>query len=639
MLDELGFITTEKKVQLKPYVARQSKIYELMNDQEIQIGAGGTLILDTETYINYFIIAFKDIKTGKIIRFELNNQFDKLKLSWIMHSYRIVGFNSIKYDLPLIWLSYAHQNIKMLKEASDVLIFDNIFPNELQRQFNFQIHKTNHIDLIEVCPLKGSLKLYAARLHSKRIQDLPFDISKPLTKEQIEIVADYNLNDLDATELIFNFSKERLDLRQVISIEYKQDLMSKSDAQIAEAVISSEVQKINGRYPKRPIISPGTTYNYNMPHYIDYQIFVLKKLKEEISNAKFIVNQYGRIDLPKALTETSININKSAYRLGIGGLHSFEKNVSYIATEQNLIIDRDVSSYYPTIILNQGLYPLHMGKAFIEVYKGIVQRRLIAKKNKQYTIDKGLKIAINGSFGKLGSMWSILYSPDLMIQITITGQLTLLMLIEMIELAEIQVISANTDGIVILCSSDREADLEKIIKKWENLTGFSTEETRYKAYYARDVNAYFAVKMNNEIKVKGPYSEIGSQSGTQLDNNPASLICSDAIKKLLGENIPIEKTIQECRNLERFVTVRNVKGGAHKDQHYLGKVIRFYYAKNIVGTINYILSGNKVPDTEGAKPTMDMPEQFPDDINYRWYIDKTNEILYEIGYYKETKFF
>src|SRR5216684_8294737 len=144
MLDELGFITTEKKVQLKPYIARQSKNYELMNDQEIQLGAGGTLIVDTETYVNYFLIAFKNIKSSKIIRFELkdNQLFNQQKLSWIMHSYRTIGFNSIKYDLLLIWLAYAWQDLKQLKEASDALIFDNIWTSVLQADYNFKIHKT-----------------------------------------------------------------------------------------------------------------------------------------------------------------------------------------------------------------------------------------------------------------------------------------------------------------------------------------------------------------------------------------------------------------------------------------------------------------------------------------------------------------
>ena len=56
---------------------------------------------------------------------------------------------------------------------------------------------------------------------------------------------------------------------------------------------------------------------------------------------------------------------------------------------------------------------------------------------------------LNGTFGKTGSPYSVLFAPEMMIQTTITGQLALLMLIEHLETASISVISANTDGIVI----------------------------------------------------------------------------------------------------------------------------------------------------------------------------------------------
>lgn len=164
----------------------------------------------------------------------------------------------------------------------------------------------------------------------------------------------------------------------------------------------------------------------------------------------------------------------------------------------------------------------------------------------------------------------------------------------------------------------------------------------YIEYYARDVNAYFAVKESGDIKMKGPYSEVGSQTGTQLDNNPIMLICSDAIKKLLSSGVEIEHTIRGCKDITRFVTVRNVKGGAHKSGRYLGRVIRWYYGKGELGTINYVETNNKVPMTEGAVPLMDLPNSFPADLDHQRYVDEARAILYDIGYLKrpqEVKFF
>ena len=93
-----------------------------------------------------------------------------------------------------------------------------------------------------------------------------------------------------------------------------------------------------------------------------------------------------------------------------------------------------------------------------------------------------------------------------------------------------------------------------------------------------------------------------------------------------------------CKDITRFVVVRNVRGGAHKDGAYLGKVVRFAYYKKCYGTIDYITSGNKVPNTEGAMPLQDLPSEFPSEqIDYQYYINATKEILTDIGYYNKAK--
>src|SRR6266852_3463039 len=251
--------------------------------------------------------------------------------------------------------------------------------------------------------------------------------------------------------------------------------------------------------------------------------------------------------------------------------------------------------------------------------------------------DKGKKIYLNGVSGKWSDPWSKMYSPWNTVHMNLTGQLLILMLAEMLTCQGMEIISANTDGLVVYYKEEDEEKLKYWIKYWEEMTGFVLENAEYTKYYARDINAYFAVK-DKTTKVKGPYSEIGSQSGTQLDNNPNMLICSDAIKLYLSMGKPISDTILECKDITRFIVVRNVKGGAHKNGNYLGKVVRFSYYKKCYGTINYILSGNKVPDTEGAMPLQDSPNEFPAElIDYEYYINKTKEILTDIGYIKRAE--
>jgi len=264
----------------------------------------------------------------------------------------------------------------------------------------------------------------------------------------------------------------------------------------------------------------------------------------------------------------------------------------------------------------------------------------LEKELKQVSVTTdSIKISVNGSFGKLGSKYSALYAPDLMLQVTITGQLALLMLIERIESVGIPVVSANTDGIVMKCPKVRYDELNLIIEQWENDTNFKTEETQYKAVYSRDINNYIAVKTDGKCKTKGAYNNPWSDHKSAIfrfHKNPQTTICIEAVVELISKGNEIEKTISNCNEISKFVAVRNVKGGAVKSGKYLGKVVRWYYAKGEQGYIEYKVNGNKVPKSDGGKPCMGLPAEFPNDIDYDWYIKEAEGILFDIGYYKKA---
>lgn len=647
------FPELQKKVKERTLTVPMERIkrdFALFTDEELYSrDRTAPFVFDIECYPNYFLIAFKCYETGKVVYFERTEtqELNIEKLLWLLISFPIVGFSSETYDIPLTFYALTGASCNQLKAASDDIILNELRPSEVEKRYGFRIFEINHVDLIEVAPLQASLKAYGGRLHADRMQDLPFDPNLPLLPEEIEAVRLYCVNDLDNTLILAKELSPQLTLRYQLSLDYGQDLRSKSDAQIAEAVIASEVAKLNKHFPKRPTIEPGTSFKYEIPDYIQYTTPQLQQTLEVVRNANFVVSDKGSVTMPKEIGKLKIKIGSSVYKMGIGGLHSTEQCVSHKADENTLLIDRDVASYYPRIILNLKLFPKHLTENFLSVYDTIVVSRLKYKKSDKLKADS-LKIVINGGFGKLGSKYSILYSPNLMIGVTMTGQLSLLMLIEMIECAGIPVISGNTDGIVIKCPKARYEDLEAIIKLWEQQTRFETEETRYKAIYSRDVNNYFAIKEKGDekarfledklgCKVKGCYAERGSALNSVLSKNPEHLICSDAVIKLFVNGTPIEETIYNCKDIRRFVTVRSVTGGAEKNGVYLGKSIRWYYAEGIEGTINYVKNGNKVPKSEGAKPLMDLPPSFPNDINYKWYVDKTIETLTEIGYFEKKQ--
>lgn len=634
------------------------KVRVFSQDPFNEFGPGDTVVFDTEHYRNYALYMFKHLKSGKYFFLEkrgAGNFEHGNDLSRAMWFFRVVTFNGQKYDLPMVSLAIQNADTDNLKALSDEIIKDGkIFHNANPGY--------NHIDLWDVAPLpETSLKTYGARLHTKRLQELPIHEAAMLSEEDMDAILDYCCNDCDVTEELWDAMAGAMELREALTAEYKTDLRSKSDAQIAEAVIGSELKKLTGYWPKRPEFDPDFTFQYTAPDFVRFTTPAFQRALETVLSADFKLDKGGSPQMPEAVAGLRTRCGGSVYKMGMGGLHSSEKSTTHRADDEYALIDRDVASFYPRLILNNSWFPEHLGTKFLTIFDTIVERRLDAKaKSKECKkagdpdgarmwaiVSDGLKITINGTFGKLGSMYSTIYSPRLLLQVTITGQLCLMMLIEAIEAIGISVVSANTDGIVIKCPRHREAELNAVVAEWERTTSLETEETRYKMTCSRDVNSYIAVKeepgdptspyfderMGVKSKGAGVYCERGSALNSPLSKNPEYLILNDALVALVATGQRIEDTINACNDIRRFVAVKNVRGGGHQDGQYLGKVVRWYFAQGSFSEINYTGSGNKVGGTDGAKPLMELPDEMPDDLNRQWYIEKAYETLDKVGFF------
>jgi hypothetical protein len=264
--------------------------------------------------------------------------------------------------------------------------------------------------------------------------------------------------------------------------------------------------------------------------------------------------------------------------------------------------------------------------------------RLVAEQAKAKHDTESLKLTLNGTFGKLGSPYSIFYSPDLMVQVTLTGQIAILMLIERLELAGIEVISANTDGIVSKVPRELLDTFRDIFFDWECETGYDTEETEYVSLHSESVNSYIALKKDKktgkiEAKIKGPYgpSGPGLPGASGLKKNPALEVCSDAVVAYLTKGTPIEETIEWCTDVRKFLVVQKVRGGAQKDDEPLGKALRWYHSKDVQGFFHRRDSGNRIGGTEGARLMMELQTALPADLDYDFYVREAYAILQSLG--------
>lgn len=660
-------------------------------------------ITDTECDFLYWLIEFK-LPDGRVFPFEICAEDPKplnyAAIQWFIDNYTLGTFNGKHYDESMIEYAMAGANVHALKKLNDLIIVGGLKRHQFIEMFPGvpRLRNLDHIDIMEVAPgVKLGLKTYMGRMHAPLLQDLSFDPHNPMPIADRQIVRNiYCPNDLLGTKMLFDECADRLALREEIGAEYGIDVRSKSDAQIAEAIFKKKFSfwdEYAGKTitPKPRYVPHGHQFRYTPPAYLQFQTPVMQAAFRTVTDAVFVVNdvdqirrllkQVGYVDksediigpdgkkiktgliMPAEIKALKIPMGSSVYQMGIGGLHSTESGVShYTIMGRHTISDHDVASYYPSLILNSGMYPETLGPEWLTTYRHEYDSRIAAKRAKQKTKANGKKIVLNGTFGKLFSKYSIMYNPEQGLWVTITGQLSLLMLIEALELGGISCVSANTDGIVLCTPVGREWMRDYIIKDWEKRTGLEMEATFYKSIHQRDVNSYVAIKIDGEVKGKGSFAK----SGVENNVHPEKDICKDAVIAYLKAGTPIEQTVRACRDIRKFLIIRNAKGGGVYRGEYLGKTVRWYYAIGSTDSIRGHLDadpgatsaatptrdqfrtkaayekafkgwekaqglGSKVAGSEGCRPLMTLPESMPDDVDHARYIDAAYEMLAGLG--------
>lgn len=584
-----------------------------------------TYVFDSEVLPNYTLISFKDIDTGEYTRFRRSEPRapERLKLFMTQPGATFVGFNSKSFDAPVVYAFCAGCTEAEIKRIANDIISSRMQPWDAMRKYSLPQFKFDHIDLIEVAPSFVGLKAYGARMHMPVLQDMPLAHDAEVTEEQKTEIDTYCDNDLDTTQaLLMSLEKEVL-LRVQMSRQYGADMRSKSDSQMAEqAYISSMgLQRRENQVPRNVTYTPPSFLNFNTP--------ALQALLQRVSAHTFEMKQStGHVVLPDFLGAEQVVFGSGSYQLGVGGIHStHDRSVCYVAGTDSVICDIDAESFYPSLILLAGMYPEAVGPKFLEEYRKIYDRRIEAKRSGDKATNETLKISLNGTFGKLASRWSVLYAPEFMLAVTLTGQFTLLMLIEHLEASGVLTLSANTDGIAVRYARELETEVKKVVSSFEQLTGLRFEFTPYRVLAMKDVNNYIAVKPDRRLKEKGIYAPLS------LKKNPTARVCAASVGQWLANGTPFLETIRRAPFCD-FLSARNVTGGGQQGEAYLGKVVRWYQSNSAtLGPIVYASNGNKVPKTEGARACMVLQckSTHPADLDYGWYHKEAVKIAVAVG--------
>jgi len=582
--------------------------------------------------------------------------------------YYWVGYNNLRFDSQIVeWIirnyDYWHDVprlelcAKIAQKAQDVIHDANydVFPEYREDTLTLKqidLFKINHYDNKN---RMVSLKRLEFEMDLENIEEMPIHHTKvDMTKEDIAITREYCRNDVYATYEFYKVTtgntehplykeNNQIELRLDIEAEFGIPCINYSDSKIGDEMVKKyycEEKNMELKdLPKKGYFRKEIKVKYCIA---DYVKFMTPQLKEFLKRMNKLV-----LGLNDDFKE-SIEFYGNTYTFAKGGLHTENKPEIFEANEEYEIIDWDVSSYYPAIGINNSRYPAHLGKSFLIGYKKMFDRRLELKP--QSKTDKriagivgALKLAVNSVYGKSSDMQSWIYDRQYTMFTTITGELSLLMLIEAYELAGIHIISANTDGVTIRIKKSHIEQMYIINEWWETLTRYELERTDYSKIIFSTVNDYIAVKTNGGIKKKGDFL-----TDFELHKNKSARIVPIALEQYFINNTNVADTITNHRNIYDFA----MRQRANKDFHFEGrskgnvtkynKLIRYY----VSNTGEKLLKVKKEDSASGAASVSQveagewlmtvcnhLDRKHPlDNINHSYYIERANTIINKINY-------
>ena len=350
---------------------------------------------------------------------------------------QMVGFNNAGFDYPVLHLFCQMQGkathadlyqkaMQIIQSRDDEDKFAHtVFPSD---RFVDQIDlfKIHHFDNKAKMT---SLKALEFNMRLDSVEDLPFPVGVSLAYEQVPVLREYNAHDVHATKAFYHESLPMIEFREQLSQKHGKDFLNHNDTKIGAEIFQMALEAAgvpcyeygpNGRQPRqtqRPVIH----------------------LKECIPDwVRFDSPAFNRIHTHlwmQSITETkgvfkdlSAVCGGLEFFFGTGGIHASVENEIFIADDEMMILDLDVTSMYPSIAISQGYYPEHLGPTFVKVYDQLREQRIGYKKGSPE--NAMLKLALNGVYGKSNDKFSIFYDPKFTMSVTLTGQLALAMLAE-----------------------------------------------------------------------------------------------------------------------------------------------------------------------------------------------------------------
>lgn len=589
--------------------------------------------MDYETLSNCFVAVFEHYKTSERKVFtvhKLQNDFEEyidfLKQN-IENKEWHISYNGLAFDGQVThWIIENYDTLTLLDSESIARkIYDYAhiciekgnkkefqdYPIWKMAIGQIDIFKMHHWDN----PAKrSSLKWIQYSMDWDNIIDMPIEHTTEIeTQDQIDLIIKYCINDVASTKEIFNRSKSEIKLRKELSGRYGINLFSASEPRIAKELFAYYLSK-KLQIPKRDLKQMRTRRST-----IKVQDLILPYINFTSPQFQGLLERFKSLELDaeslKGSFKYSLTYKEVKTDFGLGGVHGARVSGIYKSDEDYVIMSSDVTSFYPNLCIRNQWSPGHFPKEeFCDQYEWFFnERKKIPKSNPMNYV---YKIVLNSTFGLSNDVNSFFYDPELCMRITVNGQLSLMMLYEMImeRIPDAFSLMQNTDGVEIKIPRSEIENYLSICKEWEEITNLNLEHDSYNKLIIGDVNNYIGVNDFKEasitdwrsikqssphyvFKVEGDkfmYAPVKLKGrfdfhGLALHKNKSKLIIPKAIFHYFVHDMLPEDYLEKNKNILDYCigskskgnwkqVARRIKDGSFEEVN-LQKINRYYICK------------------------------------------------------------
>ena len=475
------------------------------------------------------------------------------------------------------------------------------------------------------------------------------DFDRYILPKYVEPMLHYNKNDVYLVCEIARQKPDEIKLRYSLGAAFNLNLLCAARSSIADKLLYKFYSERSGLSVDKfkDLRTQRTALSFNkiiFPHIC----FKTKQLQDLLKDMKKVVIYRTNKDA----FEKVIQFYGTTYTIATGGLHSQDRPAVLTSTDDYTYIHFDINSFYPSVMVAYNIAPKHLNNnVFVKMVDYFRLTRIKCKHTKDEDglvvagvhnklAAEALKIVINAIYGKFGFEMFFLFDRFAQMQVTINGQLMVMMVVEALELDGIHVVSANTDGIIVKLPKDKEEDFKRITDDWCAQNKLGADSERYKLFVTRDINNYFDIQSNDKVEYKGGLDP--KQYLKDLKKGYDMPIVAKAVFNYLYKNIPVMETLRNCNDILDFCKTQNV--GKQFEVVYdvveNGKIKTIYSQRHIrfyVSTRGVIIQKEDINTGKRSRLASGLPSIILNslndkpieerNINYKYYCDEAYKII------------